>query len=172
MAAPDTMTAASEWITDALEAQQGLQGRVYRGRTDNLGDMDADEFPIAVLRTVGEAPSTPKPNAIRSSRTFDLALYQRLPDVDYEPALDALLAAAYAALAPMTKPEAIPPGITGMTLNETAYLHPEPGSNLGGVSINLSVSYALAFPLASPPLPPDPQPEPEPEPAPAPAPAP
>ena len=172
MTAPATMTAAVEWITDALEAQQGLTGRVYRGRTDSLGDMEQDDFPIVVVRTSGEQPTMPKPNALRISRSLEIAAYQHLPDVDYEPELDALIAAIYASLAPLTKPEAFPAGVTMLVFDESTYLHPEPGSNLGGVTVNLSVSYALNFPLAAHPLPPDPTPEPEPEPAPAPEPEP
>jgi hypothetical protein len=172
MTVPASMTASVEWITDALEAQQGLTGRVYRGRTDSLGDMGQDLFPVVVVRTVSESPTLPKPNALRGSRSIEIAAYQHLPDLDYEPELDALLAAIYASLAPLTKPEAFPAGVTSLSMGEVLYLHPEPGSNLGGVTVNLSVSYALHFPLAAHPLPPDPTPEPEPEPAPAPEPEP
>lgn len=134
---------AKQWILDALAAVPLVQGRVYHGRSDDLGDSQDDDLPAIVVQTNGETPSSPSPRTLHTTRSLEVRGVLRVPAVEYEPDMDALLREMYHALLPLWDPESPPAGTSEISFIGVDYLHPASGSEIASVSINLNVSYVL-----------------------------
>ena len=134
---------AMQWVLDALGTVPLVQGRVYHGRSDDLGDSQDDDLPAIVVRTNSEVPSSPSPRTLHTARSIEVRGVLRVPAVDYEPDMDALLREMYHALLPLWDPESPPAGTTEIRFTGVEYEHPASGSEIASVLINLNVSYVL-----------------------------
>jgi hypothetical protein len=131
-------------IVTALEAMCESGARVYRGRTDDIGDSGTDIYPAFLLRTLSEAPRIPMPATVRALRSIEIRGLLRVPAEDYEDEMDDLCALMYRALAPLTQPDGLP-GATGIEITGVEYDHPQPGSEVASVLFNVDVSYVLTL---------------------------
>lgn len=136
-------TRAMDWITAALATVPLVQGRVYRGRSDDLGDSQDDDLPAIVVRTTSEAARVASTRTLHTVRSIEVRGVLRVPAAEYEPDMDALLREMYHALLPLWDPESPPAGTSELSITGVEYLHPASGSEIASVLINLNVSYVL-----------------------------
>lgn len=146
-------TAATDMITDALERISQSDGfhtdagaRVHRGnRPAHISEEDADQFPLILVRCDAERPGSVQPRRVMLDRSMTVQGQIISRPADYEPDMDALAEDIAKALLPLTVTNDLPSQVTQVVVTGGDYIHPEPGSDLAGVSYTVTVSHVLTI---------------------------